>query len=123
MMPERTENDELDEMTTKVLKFICDESDIGDLSAGQVARHFNMEISNLSHRFKAATSYTLSDYINARKLVIACQKLQETDESINSIAESLGYLHTSSFTRMFKKVYGVSPTQYREQSARKCGKI
>lgn len=75
-----------------------------------------MEISNLSHQFKNRTGYALSDYLNARKLDAACTKLRDTNQSVASIAESLGYAHASSFIRMFKKVYGMTPTQFRVEA-------
>lgn len=109
--PEQT-----NELISRVLAFLSETENVGQLNAGMVAQHFDVEISNLSHQFKDATSYTLSDYLNARKLLIACKSLAESDEPITAIAERLGYLHTSSFARMFKKVYGVSPTEYRMQA-------
>ena len=41
--------------------------------------------------------------------------LRETDDSIQTIVQSVGYIDVSSFMRKFKQVEGVSPGQYRAQ--------
>lgn len=100
----------------QVIAFIDQHQEDGNLCVSMVADHFDVEISNLSHQFKNGTGYALSDYINARKLDVACTKLRDTRMSVTSIAEGLGYSHASSFIRMFKKVYGITPTQFRSEA-------
>ncbi len=97
----------------QVMAFIDQHQEDGCLSVSMLADTFHMEISNLSHQFKNRTGYALSDYLNARKLDVACAKLRDTRLPVAAIAENLGYAHASSFIRMFKKVYGITPTQFR----------
>ena len=40
--------------------------------------------------------------------------LEETTISANAIAVELGYVNYPSFVKMFKKIYNISPTQYRQ---------
>lgn len=46
----------------------------------------------------------------------ACAKLRDTRLPVAAIAENLGYAHASSFIRMLKKVYGITPTQFRVEA-------
>lgn len=104
------------DLVRQVMAFIELHQDESILNVSMLADRFGMEISNLSHQFKNRTGYALSDYLNARKLDVACTKLRSTRMSVASIAESLGYSHASSFIRMFKRVYGITPTQFRGEA-------
>ena len=84
-------------------------------NACEVAEHFGVSPSNLSHQFKRATGETLSNYIAGHKLRVARDLLTNTDMDINGIGEILGYTHPSSFIRMFHRVEGITPAQYREE--------
>lgn len=64
--------------------------------------------------FKRETGETPNIYIIKRKMEIAELMLVTTAQPIKSIADTLGYDDYSYFTRMFKKVAGVTPQQYRE---------
>ena len=39
--------------------------------------------------------------------------LENTDDSIENIAEKLGYMNTGHFRRMFKNYFGIPPSRYR----------
>lgn len=64
--------------------------------------------------FKRETGETPNIYIINRKMEIAELMLVTTVQPVKSIADMLGYEDYSYFTRMFKKVAGVTPQQYRE---------
>ena len=49
------------------------------------------------------------------KLRVARELLISTDMDVAQIGERLGYTHPSSFIRMFHKVEGITPAQYREE--------
>ncbi len=83
----------------------------------EVAERFGVSPSNLSHQFKRATGETLSNYIAAHKLRVARELLVNTDMDVAQIGERLGYTHPSSFIRMFHKVEGITPAQYRDEHA------
>lgn len=46
----------------------------------------------------------------------AARLLRETEDSIAQIARSVGYGSQSRFTAAFKEYFGVSPTEYRNES-------
>ena len=63
--------------------------------------------------FKQQTGYTPIDYFIQLRMHRACQLLDTTDLSIKTVAADLGYEDALYFTRVFKAVNGMAPTQYR----------
>lgn len=111
-------NDDLNEKEEnigKILNFIEENSQSCDLNVSMVADHFHMSISNLSHQFKGQMNCTISEYITIKKFEYAGKLLLETEETIQTIAQILGYAHTTSFIRKFKQYYGMTPLEYRNK--------
>jgi len=68
-------------------------------------------------RFAAATGVTPMDYCRAVRLARARELLEGGRMPLKRIAESLGYVDLSSFSRAFRRAHGVPPGAYRQQSA------
>lgn len=68
----------------------------------------------LSHLFKLETGRNFTDYVTEMKMKYAKRKLDDTDIKIYHIANMLGFRDTEYFSRIFKKYYGCSPTEYRK---------
>jgi transcriptional regulator GlxA family with amidase domain len=64
-------------------------------------------------RFRDATGMTPLDYIHALRLEEAKQMLETSEESIEAIANEIGYEDTSFFGRLFRRKVGIAPGQYR----------
>ena len=76
------------------------------------------EAAGLSHwhfqrTFKALTGQTLGSYVRQRQLAEAAAALLGTDRAILDIALSAGFEAQASFSRAFKRAYGVPPATYR----------
>lgn len=70
--------------------------------------------SNLYAVFKKSTKVTPIKYLNEYRLSVACELLNDTDDSIKSIAEKVGIPDQFYFSKMFKAKYSISPQQYRK---------
>ena len=64
-------------------------------------------------RFREATGMTPLDYVHALRLEEAKQMLETTEDSIEAIANEVGYEDTSFFGRLFRRKVGVAPGEYR----------
>lgn len=64
--------------------------------------------------FKNKTGINFSDYLINYRIEIALKLLKDVSLSISEISEKVGYKNTRYFSRLFKKVVGISPSVYRK---------
>ena len=57
------------------------------------------------------------EYIKLRRMAIATEKLLEKDRRILDVALDLGFATHEHFTRVFKKTFGLTPEEYRQNPA------
>lgn len=92
-----------------------------DLSLNLVAEQMNMSPSYVGRLYKQHTQKTVVDAIQTVRLERAMELLGTTHLAIADIAERTGFTNTSYFHRMFKKHFGLTPTDYRKGGERKAG--
>lgn len=80
-----------------------------------VANLVNMSESAFSHFFKKKTGCSFIDYLNSVRIGKASQMLIDTTHSINEICYSCGFNNLSNFIRIFKKIKGPTPSEYRSK--------
>ena len=85
------------------------------IKTDDIAASLFMSRSHLSTRFKAEAGVNLTDYIHYIKISEAKHLLAHTDKNLSIISNYLGYSSQSHFTRVFKKIVGISPLEYREK--------
>lgn len=78
-----------------------------------LAKMAHMSKSKLKYSFKAVTGSTVGEYRDDVRIHTACNLLQQTDQSIASISQALGFATTSSFSRFFRSRMDVAPNTYR----------
>lgn len=87
------------------------------LTLQQMAQAVNLSQSHFSYLFKNNTGFSPIEYFNQLKVQKACQYLLFTQLRIKEIAAQLGMEDPYYFSRMFSRVMGVSPNQYREKKS------
>lgn len=75
-----------------------------------------MSSSSLRRHFKEHTGKTPGDFIKELRVMVAARQLLVTNERVSSIAYELGFTDQNYFSRIFKQIFGVSPSQYRKTS-------
>jgi AraC family transcriptional regulator, arabinose operon regulatory protein len=85
------------------------------LTLAEMARHADLSTSHFSRLFKEQTSYSPIDYFIQLKVQHACQLLFLTRLTVREVGYELGYEDPAYFSRLFKKVVGMSPNQYRNK--------
>ncbi|MBQ9915390.1 MAG: helix-turn-helix transcriptional regulator, partial [Clostridia bacterium] len=68
------------------------------------------------HLFKNETGKTLKEYVNELRTNKAADLLATTDMSMTEIAGLCGFNDANYYARMFKRLRGVSPTEYRQRA-------
>lgn len=102
--------------STKSLLLYVDEHKNTSLSLQEICDFLGLDYKYASDRFKKDTGQGFNKYLTGLKIDEAKHKLSTSDESIQDISESLGFKNAYYFTRTFKKIIGLSPTEYRKQS-------
>lgn len=69
----------------------------------------------LSHRFHHETGIPLSEYINQKRITLACELLEKTTLNIAEIALACGYNDPGYMSRQFKQRFGIPPRARRKQ--------
>lgn len=93
----------------------CIYSDFSDeITVQKLAKHCGYSDFYTMKLFKQFTGYSCVDYANDYRLTVAGRKLKNTDCGIAEIAQSVGFNNISYFNRQFKKLYGITPKQFRK---------
>lgn len=82
-------------------------------SIDEIAQRFYLSKNYISSLFKQQTGMSFIKYINTLKIQFACYRLSTPDYSIAQIAAESGFESSTYFCRVFRKIMGCSPTQYR----------
>lgn len=85
------------------------------LKVNEIAQHFNYSPSHFFTLFKKKTGYSPIHYFNYLKIQKSCQYLSFTTMSVKEISYALGFNDPLYFSRLFKKIMGSSPQQYRSE--------
>ena len=96
----------------KTRRFI-EEHAAEELSLRRVAKVVNIHPNYLSERFKQVTGTNFVDYVACTRFKAACRLLHHGDLRISDIAFAAGFQSLSQFNRVFRRLSGKSPTQYR----------
>ncbi|WP_282936039.1 response regulator [Paenibacillus sp. RC67] len=109
---QRTRREPYHEEIRKLIQYMR-EHFIEDLSLKEAAEMVNMNETYLSYLFKKETQTGFTEYLNQLRLDKASEYLAETNLPSYLIAEKVGYANINYFGRIFKKMIGLSPQQYR----------
>ena len=86
-----------------------------DLSLEYFCAIFHYNPKYVSRRFTEIMGISFSDYLTSCRIRHACTMLDETNMSIRDISISVGYRDALYFSKVFKKMMNISPSEYRRQ--------
>lgn len=95
------------------LKYIDSNYFLNDLSLEILADQFNTNPSYLSRMIKQETGLSFIDYLTNLRIKKAIFIMDDPTMKIYQVAEMVGYSNQHYFCKAFKKVTGISPTEYR----------
>lgn len=82
----------------------------------QIAGMLNMSVQTFRRRLQSATGQSPKAYISGIQMEHAAKMLsRQTDIPVNEVAVQCGFDDLSSFGHSFKRIYGLSPSKYREK--------
>ena len=100
----------------RILQFIQENYRDSGLSLDRLAEEFDLHPTYISKLFKEQMEDNFIDYLIKIRIDAAKELLLDKTIKINDVSDAVGYMHSRSFTRTFKKYTGLTPTEYREQT-------
>lgn len=98
----------------KILNYITENLQ-EEISLDTIAAFVNMNSSYFSRYFKSKTGGNFIDFLTSMRIEKAKELLAETDLSIEEISAMVGHVNKAYFTKVFKKVTGVNPGEFRRK--------
>ena len=87
-----------------------------EISLDEISKIANLTPTSFCRMFKAKTKKPFVEYLNEIRVSNACKYLIETDLGISEIAYECGYKTASNFNKLFKKLIGTTPKEYRKKA-------
>ena len=110
---ESKKKEHLADLSAKVDDYIYTLYNDDTFTAQQVAEAFQMSLAYINRQYRQSTGISISDAIHRIRIEQACILLCNTDHSIETIAQHVGYTNTKYFFVIFKKWMELTPNQYR----------
>ncbi len=98
-----------------LMAFIEEHIDNGDLVIEEIAKGMNMSRSVFFKKLKALTGLSPNELLKDIRIKRAAKYIKENDYSIQQIAYMVGFNDAHYFSRCFKQVYGMTPSEYKEK--------
>ena len=108
------DNDALRAKTEELKKYV-DQHYTDKILVADIAEHFHMDLNYISRLFRKKYEKSLKDYLTERRMEKAVYLLDNTGLKIYEVAEASGYSDYFYFTRVFRKITGLTPTEWRER--------
>lgn len=107
----KTKNDRLSDVFEYVKEHFKE-----DISLIEIAKIANLTPTSFCRMFKTKTNKHFVEYLNEIRVSNACKYLIETDMGMSEIAYECGYKTASNFNKLFKKLIGTTPREYKKNS-------
>lgn len=98
-----------------LMVFVNEHMDNGDLKIEDIAKGVNMSRSVFFKKLKALTGLSPNELLKNIRIKHAAKLIKENNYSMQQIAFMVGFNDAHYFSRCFKQVYGMTPSEYKEQ--------
>ena len=88
------------------------------LDLREMSARFYLSQNQMIRVVRDRTGYTPHEYLIRLRLAKACELLQCTDRTVGAVGNAVGYGNNSHFCAAFRRLYGMTPVEYRTRFAR-----
>lgn len=100
----------------EAIRYISEHYNDETISVGTIAESLGLSEGHLSRMFKKETDYTVMAYLTQFRIHTAMKLLTDCRHKVYEVAEMVGYHDITHFSTTFKKIVGVSPSEYQDRS-------
>lgn len=115
----RSELEEGEPSLIEAARRYIDDNYMSDLNLTEIAERFNYNPSYFSEMFKNKVGKTFIQYLTETRMAQAVRLLEGTQLGLWDIAELTGFSNASYFSSKFKKLFGMTPSDYRQKVSAK----
>ena len=98
----------------QTLEYIAAHYADADINITTIARSIGISEGHLSHLFKKETEQTLLSYLTRYRIHKSMELLRDCRRKVYEVAECVGYRDIAYFSATFKRLTGVSPSEYQD---------
>ena len=102
----------IEDMSYKIVSYI-DENFTQPISLQSVAEALSISKSYVSRIFSEKIKIDFRQYINVLRAEYAAKLIRATEDSLTVISENAGFNSQSTFNRVFRSIYGMTPREFR----------
>jgi signal transduction histidine kinase/DNA-binding response OmpR family regulator/ligand-binding sensor domain-containing protein len=110
-------NDEM--LMERIMKVVNDHMDDSEFNVDMLTKEVGISRAQLHRKMKDMTGLPVSEFIRNIRLEQAVRLLEEQKINVTQVAYSVGFSNLAHFSTVFRKQFGVSPTEYLEQKGLK----
>ena len=88
-----------------------------NITVESISKHVGLTRSYLFKLFRDSFGMSVHDYLIQIRIKAACDFLRQPDVQVKTVAASVGY-EPYNFSKMFKKIVGISPTEYQRKNSK-----
>ncbi|HVI49028.1 MAG TPA: AraC family transcriptional regulator [Chitinophaga sp.] len=85
-----------------------------EIPLSEIAAVASLNTYSFCRFFKSRTQQSFVDFVNELRISYACRLMQEKEMNISELASRAGFNHTTHFNRLFKRMKGITPKEYRK---------
>ena len=105
-----------EQLIRKVAEVVFEHLSESEFSVDDLCQSVGMSKATLYRKLKALTGQSTNEFMQTTRLKYAARMLSQTDKPVSEIAYEVGFSDPYYFSRAFKKLFGVSPKQWREKA-------
>lgn len=118
VLEDNTQNISNDTFLSTLNKFINDNITNPELDVDLIAKELYISRSQLYRKVSALSGFSVKEYVKLYRLSVAESLLHKKDIRIAEVMDSTGFNNRSYFVNSFKKIYGMTPSEYRENKTK-----
>jgi YesN/AraC family two-component response regulator len=108
-------NPSTEQLVQRILQYIEEHYGDADISTYAIAQKFHLSQSYLCQIYREHTRTSIHATITQKRIDGACERLkQDPHRSIAEIGRHVGYMDAQYFAKVFRRVRGLTPSEYRE---------